>query len=685
MNRSWVFGPTAWTVRSIVVASALYWGGLIVLVLQNNNGTPFPISDALANSTSARIMFGSLGTIMIADRAACFSVFGTAIDHFDADAWPAQDPLRGYTFHVSMVWWLLRLACWVLSVVFAFMVIAVPTTDPTGAHDAVSSAFFGFYEVEVLLGIPQHFVETRILYPAEKHPMRFWRDLESVAEVVFGFGGILTFSILYLAGTPQCVSLQGCRAVFEWMVVAFAILNFWFQRMDLKRPDAELERLAQLSLEKPKLERLADAARASLSKNLVDGLYVAGQNQYRAAWVRDTCFSAHVLVQTPEGVQAVRNLVQRYAAAMRNKHGPKVFDSTAFEWRQVRPVLTRMLCFGARASPETFAPRYATAWFTDSASGREAVDGNALVLIAASELSAVTKDSLRNILADSTGEILQKMVDYYRNRISVGKGLVEQHAFSDWQDSLRREGYMLTTNLLVWRAFNVSGNKDALLVAPALRDAIVQHFFADASLGVLTDRPGPQSRAVALDGNLLALKWGFFHDEVAKRVYRRLKQTTAWHHSVVHWPKDPQSEVYWPLSFIGLKEYHNGARWSWILGLQATVAHKFGDLEEHARITRALCRVTGSEDVHEVYSPHTPVDRLRPWRTLGYVTEAPFTWGAAYVLECCQVAGVGVGGAAIDAEDPRPVVEWTPARTGKNFREAVLAPLRAPLLPRARR
>ena len=640
-------GPWVWTAWSVVLASVLFWAGVIVLVLQSTGGVAAPISDSLQNSTSTRIMYGALGAVVIVDRSACFRTFRTAVDHFDADAYPARLE-RIVPFHFQMVWWVARLACWGMTAVMAYMVVAVPESSGSEAHNNVATSMFAFYEIQELLAVSQRFWESWIV--ADR--TRWWRRIAMVlADFVVGFGGMLSFSVAYLVKPPGCGTGSACLAQLEWWVVGFFLIALWFQVLDLRVPaeaedDDESASEAQPSkrvgplwdapttMSRPKCMQLCAGAKEVLDNNCARterekrafaqaGLPTAGAYQNHNIRFRDIGFAARALCASGHESE-VRNAVLRYVKEQDEETGvgPGVLDNLDVKSRE-RRVLWRRVARCCRRRPRTTALR------VDALvpQAQDAIDTNALVVVAAHACFERSKVRLL------TNEQLVRVLRYYTaHTADKDSDIVVQPAFSDWQSGwVAREGATFTTNVLVWKALecanelrsdpvyrvNTKGLAESIETTFALRVGNIATLYADTSRG---------SRAVCLDGNLLAAKWGFGvfapGSRTAKASYTALKRTTTWQQSAVRWPlSQPQG------------------RWTWIMALQASVAMQFGDADEYDRLAGLLSKACDDYLWPEVFSPSTPVTELRPWRTITFETDYNSLWGAAFVWECAA-AGV---------------------------------------------
>ena len=360
----------------------------------------------------------------------------------------------------------------------------------------------------------------------------------------------------------------------------------------------------------------------SLAANSRDGKFItAGYWQYRSVWVRDICFSAEDLVRVGFKSQ-VEEIVKLYLLRLdANGIGPKGFDSFNFEWRQVKACVRRALCLARTRDP--LDKRRLKPFYMDSASGREAFDSNALVIIAA-----------RACKMPLTDRQVRDMLKYYARRTHPQTGLMMQHAYSDWQDSRRRRGATFIMNLLVWRALSITARTHPHIVSKTQVDEfelVVHRSFYHG--GLYVSRHGVPTHG--LDGNVMALRWKFGPHE-HKNLYAVLRTSELWKRSAVTWPLEGKAEVHMGLRLFGLSAYHSDVRWSWIMGAQAQLAREYGDHKVFMELVTRLAEVARAEGhMPETFMPGVG-GRLQPWRTWVYQSEGPFSWGAAFCASAVQ-------------------------------------------------
>uniref|UniRef100_A0A0G4HF77 Glycogen debranching enzyme C-terminal domain-containing protein n=1 Tax=Chromera velia CCMP2878 TaxID=1169474 RepID=A0A0G4HF77_9ALVE len=349
----------------------------------------------------------------------------------------------------------------------------------------------------------------------------------------------------------------------------------------------------------------------------------AGAVQYRSLWVRDAAHCSSALRTAGLG-HVMANLIDLYVLFLRDGTGPKVFDVMNPELRSIVSTLRQAL--GLPRVALKFPPDAPlTALYKDSR-GSTPIDSNLLMIIAALDLED------QSLIERRAGAFCE-MLGYY-DGLASSDGLLHQPAFSDWQDSQRREGVTFLTNLLYWRAGSGLEERCRGLVSTdfeELRHRMVQTFFD----GNLFRSVGLAAPHVSLDGNLLAIRWGFAEDP--EKLYAALRASALWDPfpGRCTFPDYPRGNSSWQVKIpgVGLQHYHDSMHWSWLIALSAETAYRLGDLQGGDAIGRGLhAMVRRDGGVAEVYTQHTTKDGLAllPFRSLLYESEKPFSWGAAY-------------------------------------------------------
>jgi hypothetical protein len=374
-------------------------------------------------------------------------------------------------------------------------------------------------------------------------------------------------------------------------------------------------------------------AEASLRANIIElpsGKFLAaGQNQFRTLWTRDFCHAARGLFAIGE-VEVVRDHLSRLLVSVRDDGlVPRVLDNKLVQWRVAYQTARRIFPFLPELKlVEPLRPQY-----TDE-HGSHAVDSNLLVLLTALQLKTYPGGEA---WWQTHEEKLQKVWRWYDAR--KRDGLIYQTAFSDWQDSVRRNGFTFLTNFFYYLAAHrlqkVGWQTGVEL--NVLSQRLREEFF-DAESGLFLSLKG--SEVISLDGNLLALEAREFltSDEKAQ-LWKSLMRhpLTQLDHGLLgrcSYPDWPKRAVAWHVHLAGLKRYHGGLAWSWLMGLGLKVAHEQGD---RTTVERMLHKVhtllQRDQDVMELYDPK---DLWFPWESWLLTAERPFSWGAGYLIEALQ-------------------------------------------------
>ena len=214
-----------------------------------------------------------------------------------------------------------------------------------------------------------------------------------------------------------------------------------------------------------------------------------------------------------------------------------------------------------------------------------------------------------------------------------------QPAYSDWQDSVRREGKSFYVNLLYATVSHRLGAASGMTQTQlAALDARVHETFFDEKKGLYRTLAG--SGLASVDGNLLALDLGFVppDSDRGRALYGSLKKSMLWLRGGVPGSNTdgdyPKSWVHLPAKIAGLSHYHDELHWSWLTALSAKIAGRMGDAVESQRILARMDQMaTRDGAIAEIYDGKK---QLRPVRTLLYHSEAPFSWGAGFVLDALQ-------------------------------------------------
>jgi hypothetical protein len=381
-------------------------------------------------------------------------------------------------------------------------------------------------------------------------------------------------------------------------------------------------------------QQLQATAERSLSTNIhaFGGKHYlsAGAQQFKGLWTRDFGWSTRGLIAMGRA-DVVKDQLELLLSNLRPGDHllPRTLDSTDTKFRvalatahQVLPFVPDSLGISNHLKPE-FIDQY----------GQLAFDGNLMVVLAAKQYVDATGDTAfwdahKGQLADAL-----KFYDAHTQN-----GLLQQPPFSDWQDSVKREGASFYSNMVYQHVLESVGDDPAFPGAKAKAAALrtrIEETFKDPSTGLYRSMAtGPQT---SLDGNLLALDLGYVSPDstAGKALFASLQKSPLWTAAqgpgFTTWPPyeaDQKSPIE---RFVGLGGYHDTLYWSWEMALAAKVAGRMGDVTDAKAIVGRLETMAARDGgIAEVYEPTAG---LPPKHTLLYKSEQPFSWGSAFVID----------------------------------------------------
>lgn len=382
-----------------------------------------------------------------------------------------------------------------------------------------------------------------------------------------------------------------------------------------------------------------DIAARSLRANIMrlpSGPYLtAGQHQFKTLWTRDFCHAVGGLLALNEDEVARNHLSYLLKNLRPDGLVPRVVDNRLVQfrvaWQSARELVKFLL---ALKFQEPLRAQYV------DEHGSHAVDSNLLVILAALKVRAKGGEGWWR----DHGPELRRVWAWYGQHLR--DGLVWQTPFADWQDSVKREGHTLLTNLFYFLA----GTRlralgwEVFPEAEKFRGLLKQKFF-DPTSGLYLSLLG--RKELSLDGNLLAIEAPEFLSESERReLWQALKRHPlvagrGGIMGVCGTPDWPLNETAWHVKFARLERYHGSLAWSWLVGWSLKVGQLMQDHEfcqrQRAEMGRWLKR---DGQVVELYDPELD---WRPWGSWLLKAERPFAWGSGYMVESLINAEVSVG------------------------------------------
>ena len=367
--------------------------------------------------------------------------------------------------------------------------------------------------------------------------------------------------------------------------------------------------------------RLLEKAEATLKANLVltesGSMLAAGGNQFKSLWVRDFCHSVPGLLAAGHN-EVVRNQLETIFK-FRNEEEvlPRGLDVVDPKLRVFLNLIIRGGFKWMGYEDKKLKPEYLGEHKTP------AYDSNLLFILAAEAYEAVSGAEKLNF----SKEQLKALLRPYK----FGEdGCLYQPAYSDWQDSTKREGPVLLTHLLFQKAARFLELDSAEQTAQ-----LIQRKFYDAKRGLFRERL--DSEQISLDSHFFILKNRLLPEGQLAMLYRNLKLHPIWTLGPVPgvpvFPAYPSTEISWSVRVVGLRHYHDSFIWGWLAAEAYECAKLQGDEFESEWILNCFFQsVRRDTFLAEIYSQLNKT-ALKPVRTLLYRSESPFSWTAAKWIE----------------------------------------------------
>lgn len=350
----------------------------------------------------------------------------------------------------------------------------------------------------------------------------------------------------------------------------------------------------------------------------------AGLRNFREPWARDFGFASFGLLAM-DRYRVIRQTLEVFLTNQRSNgqfpvkvHATNVLDRYLHSlFKRQQPNLTPI------------RPKYLTAHNTIS------LDGNALLVIAA--LNYAERSGDQEFASHHWQQLLQAMA-WLEENADERDGLLEQGVFADWADSIAREGRVLYTNVIYWKALVEMARAAGSLEFPQEQSRFnhqadrikqaINDFFWRKDLGYYVTSQIFDN--LSSGGNLLAIAWDLATADQAGSILDKM-QTFKMAEPV---PTRTVQRAY-PRKFIGienrlggLSSYHTDAAWLWIGAWHVIACLHTGRVELARELFHRMAGVIARDgEVHEVYAPDGQY-----LSTFWYTSEAPLTWSAGMVV-----------------------------------------------------
>jgi glycogen debranching enzyme len=352
--------------------------------------------------------------------------------------------------------------------------------------------------------------------------------------------------------------------------------------------------------------------------------YYGALNRFKNYWARDAFFAAFGAVYMNELELVKKELILFIRHQKKSGHIPRLVPKNIF-YRFIfmstekifdNPYLSPLLTYFSR-------------------------DQNSLFVICAWEYIKKSKDY----------EFAKKYFDNFERAVNwnfkhdMDKDLLlEQGAYADWQDSIKKEAEVFFTNLCSYKAILCLSEiakwikirvkeKQYTFLAKILKEQLNVHFWTGkfyADSIKLDEIAKDQKKPIFSGGsNMLAIYWGLADKKKSKKIFNYIKNHNLEHFSIeVNYPNYPDKKILFLFKLIGMKTYHTDMVWLWIGCVGALAYWKSGQKEKAMHLLRKISRkIVEYNQVYEVYEPSG-----EPVKKLLYKSAHPFAWSAGMFI-----------------------------------------------------
>jgi glycogen debranching enzyme len=387
------------------------------------------------------------------------------------------------------------------------------------------------------------------------------------------------------------------------------------------------------------VKKLKEVASQSLRANLVthdSGTFLrAGAHQFASLWTRDFAYAVPGLMATGHQKVAEHHLTTLLNCA-KDSDGliPRILERghskfTVLKWTLLRPFQlqpSESTQWGsAKLKPEFYGEH-----------GTRALDSGLLVLLACFTIGLPAKQTTKDSSFWTTNEeSIKRVFGYYQAQTAGFKKLLVQGAFEDWQDSAWREGVNSYVNiLLLWVLFKAKSIGWVTAETAANMQALFEIHFARTEGLIPLEQAGAQA---SLETQLHAIEMGLEFPEwraKTESLWRDLKNSHLWRQGL-GLPVDPPyrpDQISFLTKAVGLRHYHDGFRWTWLIAEVGRVALLMNDFTVAETCLRELLQSRDQGAITEILDLREP----KAVRTWAYRSEAPFSWGAGRTVMFCD-------------------------------------------------
>jgi len=269
------------------------------------------------------------------------------------------------------------------------------------------------------------------------------------------------------------------------------------------------------------------------------------------------------------------------------------------------------------------------------------VDQNSLFVIAAHNYIKKSNDIN---FAKHYLKNLEKAIRW--NFFNSKKLLVQEKHFGNWNDSIKKKGAVLYSNICnyysvyclseICRLLKLDKKTKIYFALSKVIKKIINENFWNGLFYSDWIHKNKKYNYFSVDGNILAILWDVADKQKAKSILSVLKRTKLEHPVPcrTNYPRYPWYRTSFMLRLVNMHDYHNKSQaWLWLGAITAMAKLKIGYKKEARETLERLAHIIIRDKiVYEVYENDGSIVN----RSL-YKSERPFAWSAGLFLEALSV------------------------------------------------
>ncbi|MEM2121475.1 MAG: GH116 family glycosyl hydrolase [Candidatus Woesearchaeota archaeon] len=375
-----------------------------------------------------------------------------------------------------------------------------------------------------------------------------------------------------------------------------------------------------------------------IAKNCLRNCYeehgiIAGRQHFSDYWARDSFFASFGSLELKD-YEIVRKNLELFLNYQKQDGQIPLRVSIG------QHVLTKLFCDAFKINKKTKNKRLNAIYYNDKDiifKKAKSTDPNALFIIITLQYYKKTKD--KNFLLENYDKI-KKSIDWYESYKDKDFGFVKEENYCSWADSIKKNGFVLYTNTLYYKALIDFSKINRILnrkieakeyykKADELKQKINKYFWNEEK-GFYSDFLTLGKDYFSTEGNLLTIIFNIADKTKSKKIIKYIdnsKINTPVPSKTNH-PKYPKEFVFLPNRILGIEGYHNFEHaWLWIGCLEVLARKKINDKKAKIILDRIINKIIQFNEVYEVYDREG-----KPVFTDYYKSEHPFAWSSGLIV-----------------------------------------------------